>query len=99
MSTSSTDIRGQAEESVKKLVMDSRTAVRGGVWRRPRAREEHPQTWHGSLLGTGEGLMRLTDAVLNFFSCKTSPTPSTWNSSLRAFSAKLHPYASCTGWE
>lgn len=98
MSTSSTDIRGQAEESVKKLVMDSRTAVHGGV-RRPGAREEHPQTGHGSLLGTGEGLVRLTDAVLNIFSCKTSPTASIWNNSLRAFSAKLHPYASCTGWE
>lgn len=98
MNTSSTDIRGQAEENVKKLVMDSRTAVRGGLWR-PRAREEHPQTGHGSLLGTGEELMRLTAAVLNFFSCKTSPTPSIWNNSLRAFSAKLHPYVSCTGWE
>lgn len=31
MSTSSTDIRGQAEESAKKLVMDTRTAVRRGA--------------------------------------------------------------------
>lgn len=94
MSTSSTDIRGQAEESAKNLMMDSRTAVHGRV-QRPRAGEEHPL----SLLGTVEGLMRLSDVVLNFFSCKTSPTASTWDNSVRAVSAKLCPYASSTGWE
>lgn len=70
MSTSSTDIRGQAEESAKQLLMDSRTAARGRV-RRLRTEKKYPQTGHGSLLGTAEGLMRLSDAVLNSF-CKTS---------------------------
>lgn len=97
MSTSSTDIRGQAEESAKKLVMNSRTAAHGRV-QRSRAGEEHPQAGHGSVLGTAEGLMRLTDAVLNVF-CKTSPTASIWDNSLRVVSAKLCPCASCTGWE
>ena len=85
MSTSSTDIRGQAEESAKKPVMDSRTAAHGRV-QRPRAGEEHPWTGHRSLLGTVEGLMGLPDAVLNFFRCKTSPTASIWDNSLRAVS-------------
>lgn len=98
MSTSSTDIRGQAEESAKKLVMDSRTAAHGRV-QRSKAKEEHPRTGHGSRLGSAEGLMRLSDAVLNFFSCKTSLTASIWDNSLRAVSAKLCPYASCAGWE
>lgn len=70
MSTSSTDIRGQAEESAKQLLMDSRTAACGRV-RRLRIEKKYPRTGHGSLLGTVEGLMRLSDAVLNL-SCKTS---------------------------
>lgn len=90
MSTSSTDIRGQAEESAKKLVTDSRTAARGRVRR--------PTDWARVSAGDSGGADE-TDAVLNFFSCKTSPAPSIWDNSLRAVSAQLCPYASCPGWE
>lgn len=96
MSTSSTDIRGQTEESAKKLVMDSGTAAHGRV-QRPRAAEQHP--WMSQIsAGDSKGLMRLSNAVLNFFSCKTIPAASIWDNSLRAAGTKLCSHASCTGW-
>lgn len=97
MSTSSTDIRGQTEESAKKLVMDSGTAAHGRV-RRPRTAEQHP--WMSRIsAGDSKGLMRLSNAVLNFFSCKTIPAASIWDNSLRAVCAKLCSRASRTDWE
>lgn len=51
MSTSSTDIRGQAEESAKKLMMGSRTAVHSRV-QRPRA-GGGPAAWTRVSAGDG----------------------------------------------